>query len=389
MADPGRRLTSVISTISDTPAAAGPFSPFSPLRRRPGYERVSSGAVDIQEDDEGENIADTFDRDASESGLGIGTGASSKPRGERRVSIAHVPVGAKSANSPHSTATPGSGQPMMSPPPDAITPYDPNTPYDTPNFESKASHKRSISSLHSSFLDRAFSSSDTVPLRKHAAESIRSAKSGRSAYDSNYHPSHGCPSSKEFYQPGIHWLSVCIYILAVFSTIFSGIFLGIALAAPRWGHAIRSTGGMSPGTANVLTQLFAKLIELSFVACFVTFLGQVLSRRAVSKATEGVTLAEMSMRSWIMQPGTLITHYESVRYAALTFLGALSLTAAVMAMLYTTAAQALGKSSYPCERNIACSSSKQNQRKQPGNYGGSFHRLNYLSTKDDPRFLAT
>ncbi|KAK3076724.1 hypothetical protein LTS18_012230, partial [Coniosporium uncinatum] len=49
----------------------------------------------------------------------------------------------------------------------------------------------------------------------------------------------------------------------------------------------------------------------------------------------------MSMRSWIMQPGTMITHYESVKYAALTVLGAASLTVAVMAMLYTTAADAL------------------------------------------------
>jgi len=47
------------------------------------------------------------------------------------------------------------------------------------------------------------------------------------------------------------------------------------------------------------------------------------------------------MRSWIMQPGTMITHYESVKYAALSVLGAASLTVAVMAMLYTTAADAL------------------------------------------------
>lgn len=337
MADPGRRLTpTIIDITSNTPTVVGSSSPFSPIRRHPGYERV--GGEDIQEDD-GEDIADTFERDATESGLGIGTGTSPQPRGERRVSIARVPVGSK--GSPHSSITPGSGEPMISSPPDAITPYDPARPYDTQNFESKASHKRSVSSLHSSFLDPAFSSSDTVPLRKQAAESIRSGKSGKSAYDNDYHPSHGCPSSKEVFQSGIHWFSLCIYLLSVFSTIFSGIFLIIALIAPRWGHAIRSTGGMSPGTANVLTQLFAKLIELSYVACFVTFLGQVISRRAIGKTTKGVTLAEMNMRNWIMQPGTLITHYATVRYAALTFLGALALTAAIMAMLYTTAAQAL------------------------------------------------
>jgi hypothetical protein len=85
------------------------------------------------------------------------------------------------------------------------------------------------------------------------------------------------------------------------------------------------------------------MIELSFVAVFVTFLGQVLSRRAISNTGKGITLAEMNMRSWIMQPGTVITHYETVRFAGLTLLGAVSLTTAIMAMLYTTAAQALGK----------------------------------------------
>jgi hypothetical protein len=42
-----------------------------------------------------------------------------------------------------------------------------------------------------------------------------------------------------------------------------------------------------------------------------------------------------------MQPGSMITHYETVRFAALTFLGMLSLTVALFAMLYSTAASAL------------------------------------------------
>ena len=70
--------------------------------------------------------------------------------------------------------------------------------------------------------------------------------------------------------------------------------------------------------------------------------GQVLSRRAVSKRSKGVTLAEMSMRNWIMQPGTMLTHWETVRYAAFSFLGLVALAAAVMAMLYTSASDALG-----------------------------------------------
>jgi hypothetical protein len=286
---------------------------------------------EVQGDDEGEDIADTFQ--ANQSGLGIATSSSPKSKKNRRVSVTRVPVGSKARDSPSISQTPGSGDPLISPPSDT------SVPYDSPDYNPNRGHKRSDSTFASVFEPGV----ETEPLNNTAAESIRSRKTTSSVYDNNYNPSQGCPSAKGFYQGSTNWLAISIYILSVFSTAFSATFLIIALRAPRWGHAIRSTGGMPPSTANVLTQLFAKLTELAFVACFVTFLGQVLSRRAISKAAKGVTLAEMNMRSWIMQPGTIVTHYDTVRFAALTFLGALSLTAAIMAMLYTTATQALGK----------------------------------------------
>ena len=43
----------------------------------------------------------------------------------------------------------------------------------------------------------------------------------------------------------------------------------------------------------------------------------------------------------MIQPGTLITHYETIPYAALTLLGALSLAATIAASLYTTSSDAL------------------------------------------------
>ena len=42
-----------------------------------------------------------------------------------------------------------------------------------------------------------------------------------------------------------------------------------------------------------------------------------------------------------MQPGTMITHWQTVRYAAFTFLGLIALLGALTAMLYTTASDAL------------------------------------------------
>lgn len=96
---------------------------------------------------------------------------------------------------------------------------------------------------------------------------------------------------------------------------------------------------------------FAKTVELTFVTVFVAFLGQVLTTRAMKNHVKGVTLADMSMRSWIMQPGTIFTHWETLRYSALTFIGILTLTGTLTAMLYTTASDALGKSwSYIRER---------------------------------------
>jgi hypothetical protein len=40
----------------------------------------------------------------------------------------------------------------------------------------------------------------------------------------------------------------------------------------------------------------------------------------------------------------MIVHWETLRYSALTFLGTIALVATFVAMLYTTAAEALGGS---------------------------------------------
>ena len=140
-----------------------------------------------------------------------------------------------------------------------------------------------------------------------------------------------------------NWLSVTILVLAFYSCVFSGIWLLLACIKPRYGHRITTNGNLPYSTASLLFAFFAKSIELSYVTVFVAFLGQVLSRRALVKRSKGITIAEMSMRSWIMQPGTMITHWETVRYAALSFLGGLAMLTALMAMFYTTASDALGQ----------------------------------------------
>ncbi|KAF2721114.1 hypothetical protein K431DRAFT_225055 [Polychaeton citri CBS 116435] len=138
-----------------------------------------------------------------------------------------------------------------------------------------------------------------------------------------------------------NWLSITVLVLSIYSTVLAGLFLIVGLVGPRYGRIIRSNSSFTLSDASVVVGLLAKTVELSFVTCFVAFLGQALARRANSRSRTGVTLAELSMRQWIMQPGTLVTHWESVRYAGPSILGVLSFVATIMAVLYTTACNGL------------------------------------------------
>lgn len=150
-----------------------------------------------------------------------------------------------------------------------------------------------------------------------------------------------CRSKSDIYTSRFSWLSITIFVLSVYSTIMSGIWLAVGFVQPRWAHKISSTGDLIPATATLITALIAKTIELSFVTVFISFIGQVLTRKSIRRQTKGMTLAEMTMRNWVIQPGSLITHWETLPYAALSMLGMLALTATVASMFYTTASDAL------------------------------------------------
>ena len=95
--------------------------------------------------------------------------------------------------------------------------------------------------------------------------------------------------------------SVLVLIASVWSTIFSGIWFFLAAAKPHYGHRIRHNGPLPLYTASWLVAGFAKSIELTFVTVCVAFLGQILSRRAFKSRSEGITIAEMNIRAWILQ----------------------------------------------------------------------------------------
>ncbi|KAI0528214.1 hypothetical protein F5B22DRAFT_641186 [Xylaria bambusicola] len=152
-----------------------------------------------------------------------------------------------------------------------------------------------------------------------------------------------CYSRKDVYVKRWSWLYATLVVLSIYSTVFSGIWLVVSIVQPRYGRGISTGNGwqVTPSTATLLATLGAKTIELSFVTVFVAVLGQVLTRRAFSRLSRGVTLAEMTMRNWVIQPGSLLTHWDGIPYAATTFLGALTLTATFCALFYTTASDAM------------------------------------------------
>lgn len=115
-----------------------------------------------------------------------------------------------------------------------------------------------------------------------------------------------CRAKKEPTSGRGSWLAVSIMILSVYSTVFSGIWLFIAIIKPRYGRTVSSTGNLPFPIASTLYAAIAKSIELSFVTVFVALIGQILSKRAIMQP-KGVTIADMSMRSWVMQPGRYIS----------------------------------------------------------------------------------
>ncbi|KAJ5158869.1 uncharacterized protein N7500_008520 [Penicillium coprophilum] len=191
-------------------------------------------------------------------------------------------------------------------------------------------------------------SGDTIPAaadRRDSTDSVATTTPNNTSKiqspQTPHEPHHvRCPNRATVLQKRLSWVPLTVLVLAIYATIFSGIYLGIALRKPRW-PTISSNGPLVPSTASLLSAFFAKTIELAYVTICVAFLGQVLSRRALMRNSRGISISDMNMRAWIMQPGSMIVHWEALRYSALSFLGSVALVATFVAMLYTTAAQAL------------------------------------------------
>lgn len=308
-------------------------------RHRPGYARVPSVSFVGEHESQQAEFANrgTVQRPgvtASGNGLGI---AMPGPLAEDEPIITQADQkydATRDIVASPEQAAPGSAKFLISPPSTAglsgTTHYDsPYSGFDTSYKNAQHLGKQSHTSLQSSHQPSIYANSEAGLLSVSAR------------YDT-FAPEHHCQSVSHIKGKRLTWLSITIFVLAVYSTVMSGLFFAVAARGPRYGRTIRTGGRMTISGATVLTTFFAKTIELSFVTVIVALLGQALARRAYDKKAEsGITLAEIGMRSWILQPGTLITHWEGVRYAAVTVLGFTSLLSAILAMLYVTAANAL------------------------------------------------
>lgn len=152
-----------------------------------------------------------------------------------------------------------------------------------------------------------------------------------------------CKSREGIVQRRSSPIATIIIMLSIYSTVMSGLWFAVSIAQPRYGSAISSRGRLSPESASILTTFLAKTIEMSFIAVFVAFTGQALSRRAISRGSLGVTISEITMRNWLTQPGTMLTHSEVLRYAGATTLGCFVLMATLVTTFYITASDALVK----------------------------------------------
>ncbi|KAL0465503.1 hypothetical protein QR685DRAFT_131227 [Neurospora intermedia] len=155
-------------------------------------------------------------------------------------------------------------------------------------------------------------------------------------------PPFECSSQRGPYRDKVSWLGITLWSLSIFSTIGSGIWLGVALIQPKWGKTVSSAhGALPPSTASLLTALIAKLIETSFVAVFVASVGQILTKKAFDVGNRGVTLGEFGMKNWVVSPGLMFTNIRFWKKVGFTPLGVLCMLATLVAVLYTTASDAL------------------------------------------------
>ncbi|KAH8654566.1 hypothetical protein BGZ60DRAFT_568372 [Tricladium varicosporioides] len=182
-----------------------------------------------------------------------------------------------------------------------------------------------------------YGSSD-VDSQKASSDSLKDSKSQRlrSYFHHNREP---LPDHSDIYFGKADWRSIANLLLAIYATLFSTISLAIAIWQPRYGKWISPTGHLKPSTADLLFSLLAKSIEIASAGLYISFLGQFLTRRSLQ--SRGISLADIALREWLIQPGFAIWNWGNLKNASTTVLGFASLLAAIAIYFFTAASNSL------------------------------------------------
>lgn len=112
----------------------------------------------------------------------------------------------------------------------------------------------------------------------------------------------------------------------------------IAIWGPVWDK-IRD-----PSLAKIVSSLIAKLIELLYGTVCILYLGQLLTRRSTNNDThQGVSLDQICMRDWIIDPGSMIGDGKVLELGLKSSLGWFVLIAVTTSWVYGTASSNLSK----------------------------------------------
>ncbi|KAL8949757.1 MAG: hypothetical protein Q9222_004156 [Ikaeria aurantiellina] len=301
--------TDSTSTYVDTPG----LTPGSPIHHRAGYSRVAS----FNDQDSAYYGPDgAFDQRKSSEGQGLGIKNSN-------------PLPSASPTGKRSRGASILNDVLLSPPSSQVRKG--HVGMEKPILEGHEGWKEDDISKpepHEAFV----AGPETESLHKQAATLTKQSNGPQEPW---------CKAKTKLHRSKGSRLAISIVALSVYSTILSGLWLGVSIKKPHYDHWISNTGRLPPAAASSLANVIAKTIEVSFATVLVTFVGQVLSRRALVERSRGITIAEMATKSWILQPGTIFSQWKNVRYAGLTFLGAIALLSTFSGMFYTTASNAL------------------------------------------------
>jgi hypothetical protein len=271
MADPLAKETSVrLGSAESTPALPSLHladsnhslgfthvsPPTSPPASRPGFASLPSDATvaerhtpsTIDEGDEDGDVVDSF-HGLDGGGLGIAASAATAHTA-RRVSIQAIP---RRSHGPGPKSPPIRSPGIMSPPGSA-NPFADSFPRDsstenTPDLRRERFSPRDDVGTFEDFrrgvLKNAQHSQTSLNdyqqyIHTSDTERLRGAPSIKSAYENNFHPTHECPTTMDFYQSRFTWLNITIILICLFSCVFSGIFVGLAFKEPFWGKRITS-----------------------------------------------------------------------------------------------------------------------------------------------------